>query len=134
MLVRDYMTKNPVTIEPGDSLAHADIIMKAGGFRRLPVVKDGRLFGILSEYDLRRYLDSLCSVRVATAMTPVPITVAPSATLEHAASLLERYEIGALPVVDREGLIGIITAKDMWMPEPRPLEEWISLNSYSLAR
>jgi len=126
MLVRDYMTKNPVTIEPGDSLARADIIMKAGGFRRLPVVEGGRLYGILSEYDLRSHLDSLCSVRVATAMTPVPVTVAPSATLEHAASLLKRFEIGALPVVDREGLVGIITAKDMWMPEQRPLEEWMS--------
>lgn len=125
MLVRDYMTKNPVTIEPGDSLAHADITMKAGGFRRLPVVKGGRLFGILSEYDLRCYLESLDSVRVVTAMTPVPITVSPSATLEHAATLLKRYEIGALPVLDREGLVGIITAKDMWMPEPRPLEEWV---------
>ena len=61
MLVRDYMTKNPVTIEPDDSLARADIIMKAGGFRRLLVVKDGRLFGILSEYDLRCYLESLDS-------------------------------------------------------------------------
>ena len=58
-------------------------------------------------------------------MTPVPVTVPPSATLEHAAALLKRYEIGALPVVDREGLVGIITAKDMWMPEPRPLDEWV---------
>jgi acetoin utilization protein AcuB len=125
MLVRDYMTKNPVTIELGDSLAHADIIMKAGGFRRLPVVQDGRLFGILSECDLRCYLESLDSIQVVTAMTPVPITVSPSATLEHAAALLERYEIGALPVLDREGLVGIITANDMWTPEPRPREEWL---------
>jgi acetoin utilization protein AcuB len=125
MLVRDFMTRNPVCIAPGDSLARADVIMKAGGFRRLPVVKRGRLFGILSEYDLRSHLDSLCSVRVATAMTPVPVTVSPSATLEHAAALLKRFQIGALPVVDRESLVGIITAGDMWMTEPRPLEEWV---------
>ena len=125
MLVRDHMTRNPVTIDPGDSLARADIVMKAGGFRRLPVVKGGRLLGILSEYDLRSYLDSLDCVLVATAMTPVPVTVSPSATLEHAVNLLKRYEIGALPVLDREGLVGIITAKDMWMPEPHPLEEWV---------
>ena len=59
MFIRECMTKNPVTIEPGDTLARADAKMKAGGFRRLPVVQNGELIGILSEYDLRRYLDSL---------------------------------------------------------------------------
>ena len=53
------MTKNPVTVEPGDSLARADARMKAGGFRRLPVVHEGKLIGILSEYDMRPYLESL---------------------------------------------------------------------------
>lgn len=126
MLVREYMTKNPITVDPRDSLAHADITMKAGGFRRLPVVKKGKLIGILSEYDLRCYLEFLCTILVGAVMTPNPTTVESSATLEHAAGLLKKYEIGALPVVDRGTLVGIITAKDMWMPEPRPLEEWVS--------
>ena len=54
MFIRECMTKNPVTIEPGDTLARADAKMKTGGFRRLPVVQNGELIGILSEYDLRR--------------------------------------------------------------------------------
>lgn len=124
MLVRDYMTKNPVTIGPHDSLCHAYFTMKAGGFRRLPVMRDGNLVGILSEYDLRFYLDSLDSIFVDQLMTPDPVTVSSDATLEHATGLLKRHEIGALPVVDRERLVGIITAKDMWMPEPKPLQEW----------
>ncbi len=126
MLVRECMTKDPVTVYPGDTLARADIRMKAGGFRRLPVVHDGKLIGILSEYDLRRYLDSLCSTRVVQAMTPEPVTVSPSATLEHAVALLKGHEIGALPVVEHGRLVGIITASNLWFPEPRPLPEWLA--------
>jgi len=124
MFVRELMTKNPVTVEPGDSLARADARMKAGGFRRLPVVQDGELVGILSEYDLRRYLESLYSTLVVAAMTPNPVTISPWATLEHAVALLRSQEIGALPVVEHGKLIGIVTASNLWLPEPRPLPEW----------
>ncbi|HEY6299696.1 MAG TPA: CBS domain-containing protein [Candidatus Binatus sp.] len=124
MFIRECMTKNPVTIEPGDTLARADAKMKAGGFRRLPVVLKGELIGIVSEYDLRRYPDFLESTLVLVAMTPDPVTVSPSATLEHAVALLKGNEIGALPVVDHGRLVGIITASNLWFPEPRPLPEW----------
>ena len=124
MFVRELMTKNPVTVKPGDSLARADARMKAGGFRRLPVVQDGELIGILSEYDLRRYLESLYSTLVVAAMTPNPVTISPWATLEHAVALLRSQEIGALPVVEHGKLIGIVTASNLWLPEPRPLPEW----------
>ena len=124
MFIRECMTKDPVTIEPGDTLARADAKMKAGGFRRLPVVLHGELIGILSEYDLRRYLESLYSTLVVAAMTPKPVTVSPWATLEHAVALLKAEEIGALPVVEHGKLIGIVTASNLWVPEPRPLPEW----------
>jgi acetoin utilization protein AcuB len=125
MQVRDYMTNNPVTVAPRDTLARAWIKLQAGGFRRLPVVLEGKLIGILSEYDLRRYLDSLDSTLVEMAMSPNPVTVSPSATLEHAAALLKANEIGALPVVEHGRVIGIVTASNLWMPEPRPLPEWV---------
>ncbi len=124
MFVRECMTKNPVTVEPGDTLARADAKMKAGGFRRLPVVHDGELIGILSEYDLRRYLESLYSTLVVAAMTPRPVTVSPWATPEHAVAVLKAEEIGALPVVEHGKLIGIVTASNLWTPEPRPLPQW----------
>ncbi len=124
MFIRDCMTKNPVTIEPSDTLARADAKMKAGGFRRLPVVHNGELIGILSEYDLRDDPDSAYSTLVVAAMTPDPVTISPSATLEHAVALLKAKEIGALPVVERGKLIGIVTASNLWFPEPRPWPEW----------
>jgi CBS domain-containing protein len=119
------MTREPVTAAPGDTLAQAQFKMRAGGFRRLPVIHDGTLIGIVSEYDLRRYLDSLDSTVVLEAMTPDPVTISPSATLEHAVALLKGKEIGALPVVDHGRLIGIVTASNLWFPEPRPLPEWV---------
>jgi acetoin utilization protein AcuB len=125
MFVQELMTKNPVTVEPGDSLARANARMKAGGFRRLPVVHEGKLIGILSEYDLRPYLKSLDTTVVLEAMTPDPATISPAATLEHAVALLKGKEIGALPVVNHGRLIGIITASNLWFPEPRPLPEWV---------
>jgi acetoin utilization protein AcuB len=126
MIVQELMTKNPITVEPGDSLARADARMKAGGFRRLPVVHEGKLIGILSEYDLRPYLESLDTTVALEAMTPDPVTVSPAATLEHAVALLKGKEIGALPVVNYGRLIGIITASNLWFPEQRPLPEWVS--------
>jgi acetoin utilization protein AcuB len=125
MFIREFMTKNLMTVAPRDTLARAQTMMQAGGFRRLPVVQEGKLIGILSEYDLRRYLDSLDSTLVLMAMTPDPVTVSPSATLEHAVALLKGNEIGALPVVDHGRLVGIITASNLWFPEPRPLPEWV---------
>ena len=59
MIVKELMTLNPVTTAPGETLTRAQIKMKAGGFRRLPVIHEGKLIGILSEYDLRPYLESL---------------------------------------------------------------------------
>jgi acetoin utilization protein AcuB len=118
MLVGKRMTKNPVTVGPDDALAVADASMKAGNFRRLPVVDKGKLVGILSQYDLKNYRDSLASVLVKTAMTADPVTVSPSATLEHATSFLSKHKIGALPVVDKGKLVGIIVASDLWVPEP----------------
>jgi CBS domain-containing protein len=124
MYVREYMMPKPVTITSRETLAAAYSLMKAGHFRRLPVVDDGVLVGILSEYDLRDRLDCLDRVSVSAAMTREPITVSPVDTLEHAVSLTRKRQIGALPVLDHGRLVGIITVKDLWVAEPKPLPEW----------
>jgi CBS domain-containing protein len=124
MYVREYMMPNPVTITSRATLAAAQELMKAGKFRRLPVVDDGVLVGILSEYDLRDRLDRLERVPVSAAMTHEVVTVAPVDTLEHAVNITRKHEISALPVVDHGHLVGIITVKDLWIAEPRPLPQW----------
>ncbi len=123
-LVEVRMTRDVVTVGPADTLAAAASKMKAGPFRRLPVVEADQLVGIVSEFDLGRYADALDSTLVKTAMTRHPITVLASDTLEHAAALMRRHKVGALPVMHGTKLVGIVAARDLMMPEPQPLPEW----------
>ena len=123
-LVEVRMTRNVVTVRPAETLAAAASKMQAGPFRRLPVVDADQLVGIVSEFDLRRYVDSLDSTLVKTAMTRHPITVMPSETLDHAATLMRQHKVGALPVMHLGKLVGIVAARDLMMPEPQPLPEW----------
>jgi len=100
--------------------------MRDGGFRRIPVLDEGSLVGILSERDLRMAMNSpvvvhertqddflLDSVRVGSCMTTEVITVTPEDTLLHAARLLKHYKIGGLPVLDQGNLVGILTESDL---------------------
>lgn len=119
------MTPRPATIGPEDSLGDAAGTMLEGGFRHLPVVDvDGRLVGMLSERDLRgrlgteleRFADAaldLLSEEVAGAMRPDPITVPTTATIRDALEILTDERVGALPVVDGERLVGIVSYLDL---------------------
>ena len=113
MLVGNRMTKHPVTIGAEDHLDQAKAKMAAGHFRRLPVVSDGALVGILTERNLREHIGHFSQVKVNGVMIEKPITIAPSATVEESAQILLRRQIGGLPVVEKEMLIGIITTNDI---------------------
>jgi CBS domain-containing protein len=123
-LVEDRMTRKVVTAKSTETLAAAASKMKAGKFRRLPVVDADKLVGIVSEFDLKGYADELDSTLVETAMTRHPITVMPSETLDHAATLMSQHKVGARPVMHLGKLVGIVVARDLMMPEPQPLPEW----------
>ena len=113
MIVAELMTRGPVTVLPSDKLELAYEKMKTGRFRQVPVLNEGKLIGILTDRDVRQYLEQLSRTRVDAAMTAVPISVGPSTTVEKAAHLLVTNKIGSLPVVDNGKLVGIITASDM---------------------
>jgi CBS domain-containing protein len=125
--VGDRMTKNPVTVKPGDALNEALDKMKKGGFRHLPVVdEEGKLIGMISDRDIRLIRPSLAfvssedaaaqlwSIAVRQAAVFNPVTIPPDAPLEQAAELMLRWEVGGLPVVDKDGKpIGIVTYTDL---------------------
>jgi acetoin utilization protein AcuB len=113
MLVGNRMTKHPVTIGPDEHLSAAKSKMEAGRFRRLPVVSDGTLVGIITERDLREHTGHFNQVKINGVMTEKPITIAPGATVEEAAQILLKRQIGGLPVVETDKLIGIITTNDI---------------------
>lgn len=113
MIVGNRMTKEPITIGPDDLLIRASHKMQAGGFRRLPVVSDGKLVGIVTERDLRQHRGYLEHTKINGVMTENPVTVVPATTLEEAAQILLERQIGGLPVVADGRLIGIITTSDI---------------------
>ncbi len=126
MLVRDWMTPNPTTIAPDTPVLDAIKLLKERGYRRLPVVDDGNLVGIVTDKDLKDAMPSkattlsvwelnylLAKLTVAEVMAKPVITVEADEPLEEAALLMEEYHIGGLPVVEKGDLVGIITITDV---------------------
>ena len=69
MLVINRMTKDPVTVTGDDLLIQARLKMQKGGFRRIPVVSDGQLVGMITDRDLREHAGYLDRTEVKAAMS-----------------------------------------------------------------
>jgi acetoin utilization protein AcuB len=113
MQMLHVMTKHPDTIGPGDLLLQAKEMMDAGGFRRLTVVDEGRVIGIITERDLREHGGYLNSTKVDVAMKAPVLTVDSHTSIEEAARMMLAKKIGGMPVVDAGKLVGIVTTSDM---------------------
>ncbi len=123
--VKDYMNSSVSTLTPEDRLLDADLLIRRAGVRHLPVVSDGRLVGLLTERDVRRYAPSILhstpeeyneifeQTLVGTVMTKGVTTISPDAPLAEAAALLYNQRLGCLPVMNGETLVGIITRTDI---------------------
>jgi CBS domain-containing protein len=111
--VADLMRSCPITITPKESLAAAKTLMDRGALHQLPVVEDGRLVGIISERDLHAHTGYWERTKVDAAMTWNPITVAPEQPASNVARILINKNINALPVVEGERLLGIVTRSDL---------------------
>jgi acetoin utilization protein AcuB len=115
MKVEAFMTRDPETIHPHETLAVAREKMDRGRFRRLPVVDDaGKLVGILAEGDLRAHVGYLDGTRVTAAMVENPVTLTPNDSVERAAEILVERKIGGLPIVDEgDRPVGMLTESDL---------------------
>jgi acetoin utilization protein AcuB len=113
MQISRWMSKNPVTIGPRETLGDARRAMDGGGFRRLPVLELDELVGIITDRDVRQQVGQLEHTRVDAVMTKPVVTVTPHMLLDEAANLMVKHKVGGLPVVEDRKLVGIITAIDM---------------------
>jgi acetoin utilization protein AcuB len=113
MTVSDYMTANPLTVSPEESLAAAQAKMNSRRIRELPVVDAEGPIGMLTDRDIRQHVGFLQQTKVNAAMSTPLVTVSPSSTLEQAAQLVLEHKIGGLPVIDGGKLVGIITTSDL---------------------
>ena len=119
------MRRAPITVGEQTSLGDAYQQMKQHGIRHLPVLRDGRLSGILSERDILRYratVDISLSwqrAKVGEAMVSPPQTAGPDDSLTEIAGRLAAAKIGAMPVVERGTLVGLVTTTDVLEAEVR---------------
>jgi CBS domain-containing protein len=115
--VADFMTKDLVTVREVDDVALAEALLRLGGIRHLPVVRDRKLVGILTQRDILRSGASgkpgARELLVTDVMTKEPTAVRPATGLAHAARIMLERKFGCLPVCDEGGtLVGIVTEAD----------------------
>lgn len=126
MLVREWMTPDPETVAGHTPVMEAMQRMRRGGYRRLPVVEDGKLIGIVTDRDLKEATPSsattlsvyelnflLSRMRVSEVMSSSLITVRDDDPIEQAALEMEEHRISGLPVQGDDGLVGILTITDL---------------------
>jgi len=139
--VKNIMSKEVKTINPDTSVEEAAKILSEIGVSGLPVVKDGRLVGIVSESDLiikdkklhfpdyinviggiiylesykkfREEFKKFIAVEVEDLMSEEVITISPDATVEDAATMMSEKDVNRLPVVEGDQLVGIVTRADI---------------------
>ncbi len=128
MLVKDRMTRNPITASPETSLYDGLKLMRENKVRRLPVIgTGGKLLGIVSEKDLLYASPSpattlsvwemnslIAKISLKDLMTKNPITVCEDCPLEEAARVMVDNKIGGLPVMRGDTMVGIITETDLF--------------------
>lgn len=129
--VNEWMTSPVVTIKPRDSVLVARESMERRRINQLPVMMRGKLVGIVTDRDLRDAFPSVLSIpgrrrgrrqRPVAELREVPVdevmtrnvlTLSPDRTILDAARVMRRERVGALPIVDRGKLVGILTRSDL---------------------
>lgn len=127
MLVGERMSHPVITISPDLPIVDALNLMKREHIRRTPVVKDGKLVGIVSDKDLLNASPSpatslsiwemnylLSKITVRDVMTRQVMTVAKDTPIEQAARIMADSKIGGLPVMHGDLVVGIITETDLF--------------------
>ena len=125
-IVGDFMSVDPSTVAPNDSLQRVIELLRRRDIRTVAVLEDDKLIGIVTDRDvrqvapayplfrdeeeIRRYTENLT---VTAAMTADPMTVASKTPLIEAAKILETYRISSLPVVDHQKLVGMLSVADL---------------------
>lgn len=127
MLVKERMSTPVITFEPDLPIMQALDIMRKNRIRRAPVVKNGKVIGIVSERDLLNAAPSdatslsvwelnylLAKITVSEIMSKKVVSVSGDTPIEEAAYLMDENKIGGLPVMANGDLVGLITETDLF--------------------
>ncbi len=127
MIVKDVMKKTVISVEPETTVPEAKELMNKNNISKLPVIKGGKLVGIITKNDLLQAGPSLATtldmyeisyllskLNVKKIMTTKVITCTPDDVVEEAARIMVEKQIGCLPVVKNGVVVGIITENDLF--------------------
>lgn len=127
MFVSDWMTKKVFAVGTDDYLSDALALMKEKSIKHIPVVKNGKLKGIISDRDIKEFSPSkatsldiyelhylLANTKIKAIMEVEVIATSPDTPVEEAAMLMLDRNIGCLPVLSKGGLAGIISDRDIY--------------------
>ena len=134
MLVREYMTPNPMSVSEDQSILETAELMKKHKVRRFPVLSGNQLIGIVTDRDLRSAAPSqvvsfdtqerelmpelhslLSGITIKEVMSREVITIHPEQTIVAAAQLMLKHRMSGIPVTDAAGqLLGILTETDIF--------------------
>ena len=126
MKVKDWMTPDPKSVQANDPMKTAVRLVVENRIRHLPVVMGDSLVGIISDRDLKRAMPSIVAGATAEeyqsfmerttidqVMTADPLACAPEDELVDVVRQFCENKVGAMPVVDGDRLVGIVTQTDM---------------------
>jgi CBS domain-containing membrane protein len=125
--VSTIMTKNVIKLNLTDDLTKAEMLFKKHHIRHIPVVDSNKIIGMLSYTDLLRisFVDAVDDedevvdvtvynmFTVEQVMAKKLVTVAPETTIKEVAEILSKREFHALPIVEGDLLVGIVTTTDI---------------------
>ena len=126
MRMRDVMTINPITVDSESLIMDALRIMKENKIRRLPVLEDGKLVGIVTKHDLDEaaplpststsafeFHNIISKMKVREIMKKVLVTLTPETPFEEALKIGNKNKISSFLVVENGKLVGITTESDL---------------------
>ena len=130
MEIEKWMKRPVHSVKPLDSIQHAREVMAQNRVNQLPVVVDSRVIGIVTDRDLRDAFPSVFDstmreaprtkrgtnpneITVEMVMTPNVLTLGPKDSVGKAVQLMRKERIGAVPIVDANRLVGILTRSDV---------------------
>ncbi|MGQ9921722.1 MAG: CBS and ACT domain-containing protein [Desulfobacca sp.] len=128
MLIRNFMTKQVITIDAEDAMPKAIQMLQKHKINMMPVLHNGKVVGVISDRDLKKASPSdatdlekhelkylLNKIKIKEIMTKKVISVPPDFTIEETAEVLLNHDISGAPVLDGKGnLVGIITNSDLY--------------------
>lgn len=128
MIIKDWMTKPPITIDKDDSMLAADKLFQTRLISMVPVRDGENIVGVVTDGDLKKAMPSdattldkfeirslMDGIKIKTIMSKNLVTIPWNHTVDEAAGLMLANGISGMPVMDRDGLIaGVITKSDIF--------------------